>query len=195
MKSFSTRRFALILLIISAALVSAAPFLMPSGYSWLSNSISESGAQGVTGAWATRLGFLTLGLGVLLLSTSSEISWRTGARWLLGSYGFLMLCVAAFSTVSWDTSVPGNSTEALLHSIAASAMGFAYGIGVFWVALTDRAASFGWRTFSLVVVASSIALPISAALFSPLGGLLQRIMFVLAYVWFIVEARHPRVNA
>ena len=168
---------------------------MPSGYAWLSNSISESGAQGVTGAWATRLGFLTLGLGVVFLATSTEMSWRTGARWLLGSYGFLMLCVAAFSTVSWDASVTGNATESLLHSIAAAAMGFAYGIGIFWVALTDRAASFGWRVFSLAVVASSIALPISAALFTPLGGLLQRIMFALAYIWFIVEARHPKADA
>jgi hypothetical protein len=180
---------------VSAGLIAAAPILMPAGYSWVANSISESGAQGVTGAWATRVGFLLLGLGVILLSTSKDMSWRSPARVLLGIYGFLMLCVAAFSTSWFDTTIPSNATESMLHSVAASVTGFFYGIGIFWVALTERPMSTRWRIFSLVVVASSIALPIGAGVFSDLGGLLQRLMFLLAFIWFIGEARRARQGA
>lgn len=64
-----------------------APFLMPDSYDWLKHTTSESGAQGLSGAWLTRLGFVTFGLGVLWLSSLA------GGRW--GRWGsFRTVCSA-----------------------------------------------------------------------------------------------------
>lgn len=42
---------------LAASLVALAlaPLLMPASYDWRANTISESGAQGIEGAWLARL--------------------------------------------------------------------------------------------------------------------------------------------
>ena len=59
----------------SVAVLAAAPALMPAGYSWVSQTTSESAAQGVQGAWLARLGFLLFGLSVILLATLCRDRW------------------------------------------------------------------------------------------------------------------------
>jgi len=49
----------------SAAALAAAPALMPASYSWISDTTSQSAAQGLSGAWLARLGFVLLGLSVM----------------------------------------------------------------------------------------------------------------------------------
>ena len=115
---------AIILLLISGVLFLMAPLAMPADYSWVSNSISESGAQGLTGAWVTRLGFICMGLGVLATTIVSWTAWKAFASWLLAGFGFLMITVAAFSTKQWGVSAPFNELENNLHSLSASVMGF-----------------------------------------------------------------------
>jgi hypothetical protein len=45
---------------------------MPADYSWVSNTTSESAAQGVQGAWMARLGFVLFGMSVILLVAESR---------------------------------------------------------------------------------------------------------------------------
>jgi hypothetical protein len=59
----------------SAAALAAAPALMPPSYSWISHTMSESAAQGVSGAWLARLGFLLLGLSVMALAFAATPDW------------------------------------------------------------------------------------------------------------------------
>ena len=63
----------------SAAALAMAPALMPAGYSWVSQTTSESAAQGLSGAWLARLGFLLFGLSVLLLADVDRRGWGRGA--------------------------------------------------------------------------------------------------------------------
>jgi len=62
-------------LVLSATALLSAPLLMPAGYSWVSNTTSESAAQGVPGAWLARGGFVLFGSAVLVLCR------RCGHRW------------------------------------------------------------------------------------------------------------------
>jgi hypothetical protein len=55
-------------LVASAIALGAAPLLMLPAYSWMQHTVSESAAQGVSGAWLVRLGFLLFGFPVLSLA-------------------------------------------------------------------------------------------------------------------------------
>ncbi|HET9901772.1 MAG TPA: hypothetical protein VFR46_12025 [Actinomycetes bacterium] len=55
-------------LALSAIALGAAPALMPDDYSWIGHTTSESAAQGVSGAWLARLGFLLFGLSAIWLA-------------------------------------------------------------------------------------------------------------------------------
>ena len=68
----------LTLLLLSATAIAVAPLAMPEGYSWISNAISESAAQGQERAWVARLGFLLYGFAVLWLVVLAHGRW---GRW------------------------------------------------------------------------------------------------------------------
>lgn len=191
------RRAGVVLVLVAGGLFIVAPLLMPEGYSWIRNSISESGAQQVTGAWATRLGFLCFGLGAMLISITRTPQWGAVASWFMAIFAFLMLTVAAFSTRSWQPEASYDAWESILHSISASAMGFAYGIGTFLIALTGSSQSLCLRVFGFVATASSIVCPVLAAMDPSLGGVYQRIMFAIAIAWLVWQgaSRVKKVEA
>src|SRR3972149_9736058 len=58
--------FGLLLLSLLALLL--APSLMPASYSWFRHTTSVSAAQGISGAWLARLGFLLFGFALFRLS-------------------------------------------------------------------------------------------------------------------------------
>ncbi|MBX3098389.1 MAG: DUF998 domain-containing protein [Salinibacterium sp.] len=172
-----------------------APVVMPEDYSWVTNSISESGAQQLPGAWLARSGFLLFGLGAVLTAIVRARVWRWGAVYLLAAFGVLLICCAAFSTRQWVSDAPFDPTENVLHSLAATVMGFCYGIGVLLVVILDRTMMPAQRVLGYVAVTSSVVLPISVGLVPSLGGVLQRLMFAIAFAWFIIEAVRGRRSA
>lgn len=192
MQKLGIETTAVALLASAGLLFLLAPLAMPSNYSWVSNSISESGAQQLTGAWVTRLGFLSFGLGVILTALVSWTMWKSAAGWLLSCFGFLMLTVAAFSTKHWDTTVSFNELESNLHSLSASVMGFFYGIGVLLVIVAEKNVSRAVKILGWVAVFTSIAMPILAGVVPAFGGVFQRLMFAIAIAWFIVQALRTR---
>ena len=177
------------------AALALAPLAMPSTYDWISNSISESGAQQLPGAWVARSGFLLFGIGVLLTALLQRVAWGALATWLLAAFGVLMMSCAAFSTRQWMPDAPFDPTEAALHSAAATIMGFCYGFGVLFATLHDRGMSVPQRVFSMVAVVSSIVLPLGVGLAPHVGGVLQRLMFAIAFAWFIIEAARSRTSS
>ena len=191
----SSRSLSLVSIIVlatSGLLFFLAPLAMPSDYSWVSNSISESGAQQLTGAWITRLGFLSFGLGVILAALVNWSTWKSAGAWLLSGFGFLMLTVAAFSTKQWDSSVSFNELENTLHSVSASVMGFFYGIGVLLVIVAEKKAFLAVKLLGWAAVITSIAMPILAGVVPAYGGVFQRLMFAIAIAWFIVQDLRAR---
>ena len=174
------------LLIGSALALTAAPAAMPDTYSWIRHTTSESAAQGVSGAWIARLGFLLFGLAVAWLAVDDRRAWPPITRGALVAFGVSMVATAAFSTRPWWPGAAFDPTEDLLHSITATTMGFAFAIGLAARAFTRRGDPVGLALDGLGITAS-VVLPLAMSLLPDWAGLLQRIMFATAYVWFVVD--------
>ena len=172
----------------SAAALAAAPALMPPGYSWVSHTTSESAAQGVDGASLARTGFVLFGLSVILLATSRRQRWGSWATALHAGFGALLVAAAVFSHRPWVAGEDFDHVEDVLHSVAATAMGFVFVGGVVVTAL-GRSRGDTWpRALDIMAVASSVAIPLGMAAQPDIDGVLQRLMFVVAYAWYGAEA-------
>lgn len=180
------RTFVLALLAVSAVALLAAPAAVGSDYSPVAHTTSESAAQGVAGAWVARTGFLLLGAAVLVLVVGAR-GWSLAARWSHGAFGAAMLATAAFSSRPWDPAAPFDPTEDLLHSVAATAMGFAFALGVVARGVERRRVDLG----DALAVVASVAIPLGMLALDDVAGLLQRGMFLVAYGWFAREAVTP----
>ena len=172
----------------SAAALILAPALLPAGYSWISRTTSEAAAQGLSGAWLGRLGFLLFGLSVLLIADVCRRRWGPWGTGLHAAFGALMTAAAAFSHRPWPAEQTFDRTEDLLHSVAASGMGLAFAAGVVAVALIPPACPRRRRVLDVIAVAASVALPLAMAAAPSLDGLLQRLMLAVAYSWYAAEA-------
>lgn len=174
------------LLALSALALLLAPSLMPTSYSWIRNSTSESAAQGVPGAWLARLGFLIFGLTVVWIASRMRGTWTTPVRVFHGAFGLLLAATAAFSTRSWLPGAPFDPVEDGLHSFTATAMGFAFAIGVVLRLLRRGRDRLGMAA-DLVVIVAAVTRPLGMNLLPEWDGLLQRGMFAVAYAWYAFE--------
>lgn len=170
----------------SVAALALAPFLMPPDYSWLSHTTSESAAQGLTGAWLARLGFLTFGLAVLWLS--SAVDWGRWGAYLHSSFGLLMVAAAVFSHRPFVEGVAFDRVEDSIHSLTATMMGFAFAGGMIAVSMQRREKLSPHRILDIAAVTASVVIPLGMVTWSSYTGLLQRSLFLVAYVWYAVEA-------
>lgn len=178
----------LVCLASSALTLALAPLLMPDSYSWIANSTSESAAQGVDGAWLARMGFLLLGFGVLWLATLGPLAWRRSATALHMAFGVSLIANAAFATRSWDASAQFDGTEDLLHSLASAATGFAFTLGVLAVLLRRaREQSRPWIV-EMLAITVVVVLLFGMGIWDDAEGVLQRGIFLTAYVWYGIEA-------
>jgi hypothetical protein len=167
---------------LSALALALAPLLMPASYSWIANTTSESAAQGVHGAWLARLGFLLFGLSVLALAGPARPRWGSLAVALHCVFGAGLIAAAAFSARPW-TGQPFDTTEDALHSVTASVVGIAFGLGVI-ATMIHR----GVRALDVVAVGAAVVIPLVMLLAAGVDGAVQRLMFAIAYVWYGVIA-------
>lgn len=75
-----------------------------------------------------------------------------------------------------------------LHSITATAMGFAFAFGVAMRLLRRARRDRTGRTLDVVAVVAAVAIPLVMLKQPALAGAVQRLMFVIAYAWFGREA-------
>ncbi len=183
------RRAAILLAMgMSAILVAAAPFCMPASYSWVEHTTSEAGARGVNQAWIAGTGFVLWGSGVLALAVCRPRNWNIIATLFLGAFGLLMIGAGAFSTRSWVPGAAYGEREDLLHSICATGMGFAFAFGLVAVVVGRGRHGEPLRWLDVVAIGSAGAIPAASGALPDAAGLLQRIMFVVAYAWYGREA-------
>lgn len=165
-----------------------APLILDDTYSILNHTTSESAGQGVDGAWLARTGFLLFGLSVLWIAARAGERWGQPARAFHAAFAICMFAVAAFSLRSWMEGMYFDPTEDLLHSVGATVMGFAFAFGVAAVAVKIHAMPGHWRVLDAVAVTASVVLPISMGVFGNVDGVLQRVMFLVAYIWYFRES-------
>lgn len=183
-ESVVARSAIIVTLAASAISLCFAPRLMPASYSWISNVISESAAQGVRGAWLARAGLLAFGFAVLWQALVLRRIWSPGAFYCHLAFAIFMLSAAAFSHRPWIANVAFDRFEDLLHSVAATGMGFAFALGVALRQWQRIAGGAGVSIPDLVAIACSVVLPVTGVVWPELDGLLQRAMFLVAYVWY-----------
>ncbi|WP_239287925.1 DUF998 domain-containing protein [Candidatus Nitrotoga sp. 1052] len=184
-----------LLLLASAIAVLAATAAMPAAYSWRAHSISESAAQGLQHAWIARLAFVCFGSAVLTLSIRMRPVWARGTYWMHLVFAAAMLGTAAFSHRPWISGVPFDEFEDFLHSVTATGMGFAFCFGVVARFMQRSRSELLARSLDVFTVAVATAMPLISALYPSNGGLIQRAMFLIAYVWYGKEALDPRSAA
>jgi hypothetical protein len=124
----------------------------------------------------------------LALSGPARELWGRLAVWLHATFGVLMVAAAAFSAQSWESHVPFDATEDVLHSVAATAMGFAFAFGVVAVAWRSWRDTGRLRWRDAAAVAASAVFPLAVVGFDRYAGLLQRLIFLVAYLWYALEA-------
>ncbi|MDJ1431459.1 DUF998 domain-containing protein [Halostagnicola sp. A-GB9-2] len=174
-------------LVTSALALAFAPVLMPAGYSWISHTTSESAAQGINGAWLARLGFLLFGLGVIWLAALKRRAWGRWGTVLHISFGIFMIAAAVFSVRPWDSNLPYDPIEDLLHSVAATAVGFSFAFGVVAIVLRRTNHDLTFRWLDAAAIAASVVLPVGMMLATDVAGALQRGIFLVAYAWYARE--------
>lgn len=175
------------LLLLSAISLGVAPLLMPASYSSVANTTSESAAQGVEYAWVARLGFLAFGLAVLWLAAALKQLWARSAQWLHITFGALMTATAAFSHRSWVAGAQFDPVEDVLHSFTATAMGFAFSFGVLARFLQRGHQGEPGRALDAVALVAATVIPLLMARFAGLDGVIQRLMFLVADLWYARE--------
>ena len=178
----------LFMLLYSVTALLYAPLLMPSSYHWLTHTTSESAAQGIEGAWLARSGFLLYGFAVLLLTLAFRHHWGRAAFVLHAAFGVCMIGNAAFSSRPWLAELPFDLMEDILHSWMSGLVGTVFSLGVLAVLFqrskTDRFA----KAYDLVAIGTSILIFPAMLFWSEINGLIQRIMFAVAYLWYAREA-------
>jgi hypothetical protein len=174
--------------VLAAAMVAfgLAPLAVPSSYVWTEHGISESGAQGIDGAWVTRLGFILFGLAVLLLVRVRAKEWRPLGTMFHLAFGVSMFGVAAFSTKPWEANAPYVDSEDFLHDIFASTLGFSFIAGAVTVMIVRRNRTVRGALPDLAAIAITSAVPLTIS--TSIWGLLQRAMFLTAALWYGREA-------
>jgi hypothetical protein len=170
-------------LLASAICLAIAPLGLPDGYSVVGHTTSEAAAQATQGAWLARTGFLLFGMGVLFLSITKR-GWPPTARVLHGAFGLFMIAAGVYSHRPFLEGVDFDHVEDLFHSVAATGMGFAFALGVLVVGWRRIPR---WRLADAVALAAAIAVPIAMMSTTGADGLLQRGMFVVAYLWYGAE--------
>jgi len=171
------------LLLLSLLALLLAPLLMPASYSWIRHTTSESAAQGISGAWLARLGFLLFGLTVFWISIQRRGRWTTPVRMLHAAFGVLLSATAAFSTRPWLPAASYDPVEDLLHSFTATAMGFAFAGGVV-LRFMGREHDRPGRLIDVLAVLAAVVIPLAMSALPEWTGLLQRGMFAIAYFWY-----------
>jgi hypothetical protein len=173
--------FSLVLLASSALALAMAPAVLPRSYSWVENTTSEAAGQGVPGAWLARSGFVLFGAGVGLVVRCRRDRWNPVAVVAHAGFAVSMVAVAVVPSRSW-TGAPYDARPDLLHSVAATAMGFCFVIGV--VALMGEGRRPGRRWGDAVAVGAAIVLPLAMTVWPSSAGVSQRLMFLVAYLWY-----------
>ncbi len=175
------RRALSVSLLGAAATLFALGPLCVRGYDWLSQSISETAAQNTPGAWVARAGFPVLGLAVL--SVLPRVRWGPVSTACYQAFAGGLFAVGTWSHEPYLPGVPYDLREAVLHSVAATAMG---------VAVVSAEVFAAWHTREgrrLALAAAYLVLPLAMTVHPAWSGLYQRVLFATLICFLVVTVR------
>lgn len=172
-------------LVAGALLLAVSPLAVGDSYTIVDNTLSESGAQGVAGAWAFRSGVLLTVVAVLMLTVAAVAVWESRTKWLLRVYAGALVMMVVFSEAPWDGS-PHDESAAFLHTVFGVIAAVSFILAAVSVSIARPPGSRLYRWFDWAVAAAVALIPQTMQL-AGLDGLQQRLMVALGYVWLLVE--------
>ncbi len=177
--------------LLCGALILFGPFYTVDGYSIVSHTVSQLGAQNTPGRWWMNLGFLVLGIGVGL--DARRIWWTTP----FVSVFFLMFAaavamMAVFSSEPVDPALPSSDMWHLLHAVFATAAILCFCSGAIGYGYHRWPGPAKWIGIGVGVSAGLLWL--AAFIVPEIQGALQRLMYAFIFVWLAVYLPHPLGN-
>jgi hypothetical protein len=172
-------------LVTSALLLAIAPAFLGADYDWLTHTTSESAAQNTERAWIARTAFALYGAAILMLSFSSPPPSRL--RYL--PFAASMLLVAIWSHRPYLSGRTFDPVEDSLHSVAATLVGISFVVAVISSLLAGKGRPRTVVALDVSAILASAVIPLIMANADYIRGLAQRTMFLMSYVWFIVEVQ------
>jgi hypothetical protein len=104
------------------------------------------------------------------------------------AFAVFMISTAAFSHKPWLTNLPFDPIEDFLHSVSATGMGFAFTFGVLIRFLQRESNEPTKKVYDLLAIVVASTLSPLGELWPSIAGLLQRVIFMVAYLWYANEA-------
>jgi hypothetical protein len=173
-------------LLVSLVMLAVAPLFIPDTYSPIEHTISESGAQGIPGAWVERFGVFLAACAVLVMTFYPGPTWSRAAQHWLRVYSFAVVMLAVFPESPWDGGTH-DETIARMHTVMGVAGAVSFVMGVVVVS-SSRQRSRRARRYDALVVVAVVLVP-QLMLLGPLDGILQRLMVAVGYGWLFLECK------
>jgi len=152
-------------------------------YVWYQHSISQLAGQEYAQAWIMRAGFV--GFGILVQIVGIGRIRATGRIWFrelaLMAYGLCILASGFFSAAPFIEGVAYSEQEAQLHTLFATAGGWALTAGMLLYMLTETLNS----RRPVHAAALVLTMGVSAAFFTlpTVSGALQYLLWVVGFSW------------
>ncbi len=159
------------------------PFASHPAYSSITHSLSELAGQGMPNAWIMRSGFVAFG-GAVLAASLLRLRRDPAVFGALAVFGAAMLAAAYWSHLPIPVLEGGSTAEDDLHSLAATTMGISFATACGARLWTQRGRGIDWLSGLGLVV--SVGIPLIMFQAPEIAGAVQRIMFLVSFVWIIV---------
>lgn len=172
-------------LVVSMITLAVAPRFVPDTYSMVEHTLSESGGQGVDGAWVFRMSLILAASAVVTITSSAKQFWSSTTRWWLNTYAFGVVLLAIFPESPFDPG-PYNEMVATLHTASGAIAAIAFMLGIATVSISRPRRETWTRVFDWIVIAAVAVIP-QVMLVVTYPGALQRAMVLLGYVWLLIE--------
>lgn len=176
-------------ILIFAVTALAGPLYTVEGYSSARNLISQLGAQNTQNSYVMVVGFLALGIGIVVDGIR---------RFSRPVFPFIIfgLCMAIAGIFAHKPLLPDvNYSEGAhrAHSAMATVAGISITVGLIWQALLTL--TFLSRVIILALATMCFALPLCMLAFQEFQGLVQRLMYLLLFIWLWIYFPYKiRVN-
>lgn len=177
-------------ILIFAAAILLGPFYTVEGYSVITNTISELGAQHTPNNFIAIIGFVTFGLGIIM-------EWLRHRSWATTPFLLFGIFIAAAGLLPHrpiDPKIPYKDLIDRLHSVMANASGIAMTVGFLWQSIREHSVKI--RVFDFYMGVTCLVLPMAMFALPEYQGLIQRLMYfqVFVWLWFLYPSTSPALN-
>jgi len=168
-------------ILIFAVAALAGPWYTVEGYNPLRDVISLLGAQNTPNSLIMVAGFLALGIGIV----TDGIRRFSKPMLPFMAFGLSMGLAGVLAHKPLSPVVAFSGTAHQAHSALATLAGISITVGLLWQAAL--VSTFRSRASAIVIAALCLILPLTMIAFQQAQGLIQRIMYLLVFLWLWIH--------